>query len=173
MKSRGFTLIELLAVVLILGVLTAIAMPQYRRSVERSRLAEAYQMLPSIFDARERLITERGLSWPSRGVPLWTEQITFPKLDIEMKGWAGSNVHMWETDNFTYYLFRQVLLSPNGRVGQPVSAQFKRGGNLFRNTVIYYDGDKFFCQNPSTEGEETACSALGFKGNGDILGGGN
>ena len=52
--KKGFTLIELLTVVMILAVLSAVAVPQYRRSVERARLAEGVQMLPVIYDAVDR-----------------------------------------------------------------------------------------------------------------------
>ena len=53
-NKKGFTLIEILVVVLIIGILAAIALPQYRMTVYKSRYTGLMNLVNSLAEAEER-----------------------------------------------------------------------------------------------------------------------
>lgn len=79
-KNAGFTLIELLVVVLIIGILAAVALPQYTKAVKKSRVAA---VLPYLKDAQRA----RTLYYLSNG----TYTSNFQDLDMDLTGFTAEN----------------------------------------------------------------------------------
>ena len=58
--KKGFTLIELLVVVLIIGILAAIAYPNYQKAVIKARIAKALPEMKAIQEAEDRFYLANG-----------------------------------------------------------------------------------------------------------------
>jgi type IV pilus assembly protein PilA len=59
-SKSGFTMVELLIVIAVVGILTAIAVPQYMKYQARGRSSEAKVGLSSIYTAEKAFATEFG-----------------------------------------------------------------------------------------------------------------
>lgn len=77
--KKGFTLIELLVVVLIIGILAAVALPQYEKTVEKSRSAEAFTILRKI-DENSRLFMLANSSMGA--IPSWDEDVLYAGINF-------------------------------------------------------------------------------------------
>ena len=88
--NQGFTLIELLVVVLIIGILSAVALPQYQTAVERSRATEALTQMAAVSDALQRYHSQHE-TFPANNA--------FNRLDVEIP--LISNPSTYGGKNFT------------------------------------------------------------------------
>lgn len=145
-RKAGFSLIELLVIVMILGVLSSIALPQYRRSVERARVAEALTMVRAIYDSCERIAWENGKD--NCGVAVQSGIANFRKLDIMAKGTFANNALTLNTENFAYTL------------GSLITATAIKGD--YRGAKISFNGRTFTCSTSGLSGEGAkACTVWG------------
>ena len=134
-NSRAFTLIELLVVVLIIGILAAVAVPQYQKAVEKSRSAEAIIFVKNLSDAEKIFYLANGQ---------YTND--FSQLDVGVES-SDSN---YETKDWKYMLKTDEIvprITASRRAYTENERQYNLGYDLLNN--------EFFCSaNRNTKGVE-------------------
>ncbi|MBI3324229.1 MAG: prepilin-type N-terminal cleavage/methylation domain-containing protein [Candidatus Omnitrophica bacterium] len=78
-KTAGFTLLELLIVVIIIGILASLAMPQFLKTKEKSYMAEALAILGAIRNSEIRYYANQS-----------TYTLTVAELDFNPSDVAGT-----------------------------------------------------------------------------------
>ena len=159
MIKKGFTLIELLVVVLIIGILAAIAMPQYTRSVERSKGAEAEIIMSALVRATQAYLMESGETNPIFNVS---------DLSIGIPGTMTVNSNgqeVFRTDNFQF----RASLSHSGGVanaGSPYVFGYRKKGTATQYILMRAASTTPSVCNPAccwyVAAAETTCTALGY-----------
>ena len=133
---RGFTLIELLVVVLVIGILSAIALPQYQKAVARARFATVKATVRALSDAQKTYFMANG-EFASR----------LDELDIQVpKGTvSGSGSQMnysWGACYLACDSDNQNGVKANQCGGCSLLKDGKNKINYFNNN---FETDKLFC----------------------------
>ena len=158
-RLGGFTLIELLVVVLIIGILAAMALPQYFKAVERSRMAEAITIMDSIVKAQRRKFMQTNR---------YVED--FRGLDVSPKGATGMDYYTKgdpRTGRGGNGFWVQIL-EFRFQIGCVVTARMYDGDDMSDSLQYqyqlerYYQSDNVTCRGNNAAGQELCADFCGI-----------
>lgn len=133
-NQQAFTLIELLVVVLIIGILAAVALPQYQKAVWKSRVAQLWTANKALSTAQEAYFMANG-TYATRFDEL---DIAFDHLPIVSKS-EGAITSSNDAVRGNDYL--ELVVNTNSSSFTGSRAQFRKGPYLGGGITTVHQGD--------------------------------
>ncbi len=164
-NKRGFTLIEVLVVVLIIGVLAAVAVPQYQKAVTKARLTEWVTTVKALSQAIDLYVLENG--WPNETVyfsgatPGYDNTLGYYVFTCQYLEEAGNfcTIHArWEKENMYLYVNRFM----NQYNSQWILPLINTGTDETKRLVCEVWANSFGVNRMGDEAKAT-CAALGVQ----------
>lgn len=149
MNKKGFTLVEVLVVVVIIGILSAVALPQYRKVMEKASFTKAEVMAKSLYDSCERMVAEWGVEeWGD----INSSARKLARLDIGENSLLPNGFSIsGETITGAGFIY---TLRNSGACYVTIT---KPSGDAYAGVSVGYNGATFSCS-----GNATACNVYGL-----------
>ncbi len=148
-RTKGFTLIELLVVVLIIGILSAIALPLYEKTVWKSRSTHLLALVKNLANAQEVYFMENGTYATA------FNQLVFDFDILSDKAQGTSSVS--SNDAFRNNDMVRLVVNVFSNVFVLSSAQFKTGPYASCGFIFHHQSNDMklnpktlYCVEPST-----------------------
>ena len=144
---RAFTLIELLVVVLIIGILAAVAVPQYQKAVEKSRATEALVIIKALAEAEQLFYLANGD---------YSYDLTL--LDLDVPG-VSTTLGVGKAIETNYFICRASAQTTSALWKDALAVCERKGPNSVYTLVHTKDGSDY-CVYYSDFGQQI-CKSFG------------
>jgi len=112
-NQKGFTLVELMIVVVIIGILAALAIPRFMRATTKSKQSEAKQILKQIYTMQHAYRQEKDVYWITAAIAGSATPTAFATLGVDVGASARYSYTLSSTDaGATNFLATATVAAP-------------------------------------------------------------